>query len=90
MPDLQLQLNPEYNKYNITTPIIAITANSMMGVKEKCLNIGMNDVLIKPIQVLDIKKIMFQILKSFFSLSIIFTPLLETSINFSSSLLASG
>jgi PAS domain S-box-containing protein len=54
----------QLRKYNITTPIIAITANSMMGVKEKCLNIGMNDVLIKPIQVLDIKKIMFQILKN--------------------------
>jgi len=32
--------------HGITTPIIALTANSMLGVKEKCINIGMNDILI--------------------------------------------
>lgn len=35
---------------NITCPIIALTANAMSGEKEKCIEIGMNDFILKPLQ----------------------------------------
>jgi PAS domain S-box-containing protein len=51
---------PEMNGYETTliirnelkkdTPIIAMTANAMAGEKEKCLQVGMNDYISKPIR----------------------------------------
>jgi PAS domain S-box-containing protein len=45
----------ELRKKGILAPIIALTANAMSGEKDKCFNIGMNDFLLKPLQLTDLQ-----------------------------------
>ena len=41
-------------------PIVAVTANAIQGDREKCLAAGMNDYIIKPIAVKDLKRVLEQ------------------------------
>lgn len=61
---------PEMDGYQATTliregaadsrykniPIVAMTANAMLGDEQKCLDAGMNDYLVKPINKIEINK----------------------------------
>jgi PAS domain S-box-containing protein len=49
-------------KLKINAPIIALTARTMHGEKEKCLDAGMNDFIAKPIQIRDLKIVLAKFL----------------------------
>ena len=42
----------------VKTPIVAVTANSDIGVRTKCIEVGMNDFLVKPVRRSDIQRVM--------------------------------
>jgi len=50
LPDMDgYQLIAEIRKMNVAHPILAVTAHAMSGEREKCLNAGFNDYIVKPV-----------------------------------------
>jgi signal transduction histidine kinase/DNA-binding response OmpR family regulator len=43
-----------------TIPIIAVTASALSGEREKCMEVGFNDILVKPFKAADIEKMLSQ------------------------------
>jgi CheY-like chemotaxis protein len=44
----------------IDTPVIAVTANSDSRVRNRCFDVGMNDVMVKPVRRSDIRRLLEQ------------------------------
>ena len=67
--DLHMPIMDGYNctKYirdmGINVPIVALTANAMSGEKDRCLSIGMNDFILKPIQFKILQEILSKYVK---------------------------
>lgn len=45
------------SKWGTNIPIVAMTAAAIQGDKEKCLEVGMNDYISKPVKIADIKRV---------------------------------
>lgn len=49
MPEMDgFQATQQLRKQGVTTPIVALTASSTLEERQRCIDVGMNDILIKP------------------------------------------
>ena len=48
---------------NFEIPVVALTANAISGMKEKYLSLGFNDYLSKPIEKMELNRILIKFLK---------------------------
>jgi len=55
--DATREIRKDAQGKNLKTPIIALTANAMKGDREKCLGVGMDDYISKPIHLEDVYQI---------------------------------
>jgi len=63
MPEMDgYEATQAIREFDQNIPIIAITADAIKGAKEKCLSVGMNDYLTKPIDQTQLMKILSQYL----------------------------
>ncbi len=61
MPVLDgMQATLEIREFNTTTPIIALTASELSEVEEECRQAGMNDLVNKPLNKSDLKKVILK------------------------------
>ena len=64
MPEMDgYEATQAIREFDTKTPIIAITADAIKGAKEKCLEVGMNDYLTKPIDQAKLMKTLAQYLE---------------------------
>lgn len=54
----------EIRKMNYSLPIIAMTANVLSGERQKCLDVGMDEYVTKPLNQLLLQKILFDVISS--------------------------
>jgi CheY-like chemotaxis protein len=52
----------ELRKQNITTPIVALSANVLQGERERCITVGFTDFLAKPAKAADILAVIQQLI----------------------------
>lgn len=64
MPDIDgFQATTRIREFNKSVPIIAVTANAVVGFRESCIQAGMNDFITKPFRKEDLFGIIEQHLK---------------------------
>ncbi len=60
MPDIDgFEATTKIREFNKTVPIIAVTANAIIGFRDLCINAGMNDFITKPFR----KEELFEIIE---------------------------
>ena len=82
MPMLSgFEATKQIRELNISTPIVAMTADSMQGVREDCMSVGMDDYISKPFTIADMDQILTKFLKTSDDKSMFLTSNQDESFN---------